>query len=150
MAYLRARYEQADRMRGVSPMHRLENQAALEMFTDRLPFQRPEWQAEAECAGSDIAMFFPGRGEPNKLVDRAKAICAGCAVQAECLEWGMDEHHGIFGGKSENERRKLRRDRAKEKRQEHGHRTSYNRGCRCVECVEANRVYKAKLRKEAS
>jgi WhiB family redox-sensing transcriptional regulator len=38
---------------------------------------------------------------------RAKAICAGCPVQPQCLDHALaiQEPHGIWGGLTENERR---------------------------------------------
>jgi WhiB family redox-sensing transcriptional regulator len=35
---------------------------------------------------------------------RAKAICAGCPVQAPCLEDALDVEFGIFGGTTARER----------------------------------------------
>lgn len=68
------------------------------------------WQARGNCAGLDPELFFPGRGESTA---EAKAICAGCAVRAECLEHALakPEKFGIWGGLSERERRRIRRQR---------------------------------------
>lgn len=74
----------------------------------RLPFQRPAWHAEAACRGSDPALFYPSRGDATAL---PKAICRLCPVKQECLDWAIENHemHGVWGGKSERERRALRR-----------------------------------------
>jgi WhiB family redox-sensing transcriptional regulator len=42
---------------------------------------------------------------------RAKAICAVCPVQVECLEYAIRtrEPHGVWGGLSEMERRAMLR-----------------------------------------
>jgi len=71
---------------------------------------RPEWMVEASCRGHDPGIFFPGRGESTAP---ARAICAGCPVTEACLEYSMAivEKQGIFGGKSERERRALRTTR---------------------------------------
>lgn len=53
-----------------------------------------------------VDQFFPGPGEATAPV---KAICAECPAREACQEHGMAEHHGIFGGLSERERRRLRR-----------------------------------------
>lgn len=89
----------------------------------RLPVPSPvrerpagsEWLEHAACAGMAPDLFFPARGESSK---EAKAICAGCPVRECCLEHALDavEKHGIWGGKSERERRRLRRERAAAKR----------------------------------
>jgi WhiB family redox-sensing transcriptional regulator len=71
-----------------------------------------DWQVEAKCAELPIrksdAMFFPDRGGSSKA---ARAMCAGCPVRSECLEYALDnkEAFGIWGGTSERERRQLRR-----------------------------------------
>jgi WhiB family redox-sensing transcriptional regulator len=40
---------------------------------------------------------------------RAKEICSTCQVRLECLEAGMDEDYGIWGGLSPKRRAKLRK-----------------------------------------
>jgi WhiB family redox-sensing transcriptional regulator len=67
------------------------------------------WRARANCRGIDPQLFFPERGEDQT---NAKAVCAGCQVRLHCLVAGLDEHHGIWGGTSERERRRLRRNRS--------------------------------------
>jgi WhiB family redox-sensing transcriptional regulator len=66
---------------------------------------------QANCLGCDPDLFFPARGE--SCAD-AKAVCRGCRVRVECLEYALalGEKHGIWGGLSERERRRLRRRRA--------------------------------------
>jgi WhiB family transcriptional regulator, redox-sensing transcriptional regulator len=69
-----------------------------------------EWTEQAACADADPDIFFPERGKPTAP---AKAICAVCPVRVECLEYALDasEKFGVWGGTSEKERRRLRRDR---------------------------------------
>jgi WhiB family redox-sensing transcriptional regulator len=69
-------------------------------------FQRPAWQAKAACRGMGTVAFFPTRGE---RVDEAKAVCARCPVQIECLSHALDgDDHGIWAGTSERGRRAMR------------------------------------------
>ena len=49
-------------------------------------------------------VFFPDNWERVPL---AKLVCAKCRVKKQCLEAGMDEPYGIWGGKTERERRSL-------------------------------------------
>ena len=67
------------------------------------------WQADALCAQTDPEAFFPEKGGSTR---DAKRICEGCEVRSECLEYALanDERFGIWGGLSERERRKLRRE----------------------------------------
>jgi WhiB family redox-sensing transcriptional regulator len=69
------------------------------------------WQERANCLGVDPDLFFPERGASTR---EAKAVCGSCEVRAECLEYALDhaEKFGIWGGLSERERRRLRRQRA--------------------------------------
>ena len=71
----------------------------------------PSWQQFAECVHyAGEVDFFPARGES---VRDAKAVCARCPVQRECLDFALrlKVAHGVWGGLSERERRTLRRDR---------------------------------------
>ncbi len=69
------------------------------------------WQDEANCLGVDPDLFFPERGASTR---EAKEICRGCVVRLECLKYALTngEKFGIWGGLSERERRRLRRQRA--------------------------------------
>ncbi|MFD6063810.1 WhiB family transcriptional regulator [Rhodococcus wratislaviensis] len=59
-------------------------------------------------------MFFyldNERGEPRAdRVRAAKEVCLRCPVRARCLNYALEAHetHGIWGGYTEDERRKLR------------------------------------------
>lgn len=72
------------------------------------------WQHRGACRGPQSAVFFPP-AQFERKVDRlererrAKAICADCAVQRECLEFALEirEPHGIWGGLNEAERHEL-------------------------------------------
>lgn len=71
--------------------------------------------ARAACRGADPELFFaPDREGPARRLEReqaAKAICATCEIRDLCLSWalGVNEHEGVWGGLSEDERRALRR-----------------------------------------
>jgi WhiB family redox-sensing transcriptional regulator len=67
------------------------------------------WQDQALCAQTDPESFFPEKGGSTR---EAKRICVGCEVKQECLEYALlqDERFGIWGGLSERERRRLKRN----------------------------------------
>ena len=69
-----------------------------------------EWQNNANCLGLDPVLFFPNRGDSTR---EARAVCAGCVVRQECLEYALANKlaHGIWGGHSERERKRMRRER---------------------------------------
>ncbi len=68
------------------------------------------WRPLAACRGDDPELFFPGRGESTAV---PQSICARCPVRVPCLEYALDanEKFGVWGGASERERRRIRRER---------------------------------------
>jgi WhiB family transcriptional regulator, redox-sensing transcriptional regulator len=82
----------------------------MQRITTKL-LQPVEWQAKARCSEVDPEIFFPERGGSSKA---ARAVCSKCEVRMQCLEYALNnkEQFGIWGGTSERERRKLRKDRA--------------------------------------
>jgi len=64
------------------------------------------WMDGAVCAQTDPEAFYPEKGGSIK---EAKAICLTCDVREACLQYALThtERFGIWGGKSERERRKL-------------------------------------------
>ena len=73
--------------------------------------ERADWKDRANCMGVDPDLFFPERGMSTR---EAKAVCRGCVVREDCLEYALanGEKFGIWGGLSERERRRIRRARA--------------------------------------
>ena len=72
------------------------------------------WQEFSNCLGVDPDLFFPERGASTR---EAKDVCRGCVVREDCLEFALQngEKFGIWGGMSERERRRIRRQRALER-----------------------------------
>lgn len=54
----------------------------------------------------DRDLFYPA-GENSEEYERARAICDGCPVKAECLGFALDtgERYGMWGGMTPMERR---------------------------------------------
>ncbi len=80
------------------------------------------WQFLGACRGEDTALFFAPsyferREEKEAREARAKAICAGCQVRLECLEYALRirEPHGVWGGLNESERRAVLRARGQQR-----------------------------------
>jgi WhiB family redox-sensing transcriptional regulator len=77
-----------------------------------LPFEpsSPDWEGRALCAQTDPEGFYPEKGGSTKA---AKQVCLGCEVREQCLQYALanDERFGIWGGLSERERRKLKKER---------------------------------------
>lgn len=71
-----------------------------------------DWRQHAACVGKDPELFFPVgvTGPALEQAERAKAVCRGCAVADECLQWALETNQdaGVWGGMTEEERRRLR------------------------------------------
>ena len=69
-----------------------------------------DWLAQAKCREMDPAIFFPSDGIG---VQAAQRICNECPVRVACLEYALAERvdHGVWGGTSERERRRIQRHR---------------------------------------
>jgi len=72
----------------------------------------PTLHADAACRDSDPDVFFPDDEAPTYevLVDVARDICSRCHVLDLCRAHGIEyEEFGIWGGMTEQERRKERK-----------------------------------------
>ncbi len=69
-----------------------------------------EWMSQAVCRNEPPAFFFPSDGVG---VEAARRICATCPVKSPCLEYALRNRidHGVWGGTSERERRRIARRR---------------------------------------
>ena len=80
---------------------------------DDLPDDLPDetsWMLESRCRGVNPAQFFPSDGLG---VEAAQRVCAACPVRVVCLEYALTNRieHGVWGGASERERRRILRRR---------------------------------------
>lgn len=79
---------------------RTEEQAAAE--------DRRGWWRRAACQEADPELFFPvtAQGPAADEIARAKALCAGCPVRRQCLQFALATRqlHGVWGGTTEDER----------------------------------------------
>lgn len=73
--------------------------------------RRLPWADDALCAQTDPEVFNPDKGSTTLP---AKSVCAACPVINQCLEYALatNQRFGVWGGKSERERRKILRERA--------------------------------------
>jgi WhiB family redox-sensing transcriptional regulator len=68
------------------------------------------WMMHARCRGASPTEFFPSDGMG---VEAAQRVCAKCSVRVDCLEYALEHRieHGVWGGASERERRRILRRR---------------------------------------
>src|SRR3954452_7469417 len=78
-----------------------------------LTVDNDNWRQYAACRDTDPDLFFPvgTTGPAIEQIDAAKAVCCACDVQSACLEFALatNQESGVWGGTSEEERRKLRK-----------------------------------------
>lgn len=69
-----------------------------------------EWMARGNCRSHPPEVFFPSDGVG---VEVARRICTDCPVKQPCLEYALlnSIDHGVWGGASERERRRIARSR---------------------------------------
>ncbi|MFZ2057505.1 MAG: WhiB family transcriptional regulator [Acidimicrobiales bacterium] len=70
------------------------------------------WRQRAACRGVDPDVFFPVSDADS---EEAKAVCASCPARQACLEYSLAAHEreGVWGGRSERERRRMLRQHRK-------------------------------------
>ena len=75
------------------------------MITLSIPLAIAE---QAVCGQVDPELFFPESGASTAI---PKKLCGVCPVRVQCLDWALanDIRHGVWGGLSDNERRRIRR-----------------------------------------
>jgi len=56
------------------------------------------WGQFAACRGKPSEWFYPQRGKAGEAEQVAATICRVCPVQYPCLQAGMPEEHGMWGG----------------------------------------------------
>lgn len=71
----------------------------------------PSWHREATCRTLAYEVFF-GSNEKAPMsepeITRARAVCSSCPVRRSCLETGLEEAWGIWGGLTKPERDRAR------------------------------------------
>jgi WhiB family redox-sensing transcriptional regulator len=82
------------------------NYTGLLALVDALGTDREHWRSNAACREADPELFFPDGAVQSA---QAKAVCATCPVQAECLRWALSsgERYGVWGQTNYTTRRKL-------------------------------------------
>jgi WhiB family redox-sensing transcriptional regulator len=68
------------------------------------------WMLDARCRELPPSSFFPQDGGG---VEVARHYCSECPVRTQCLEFALEQRidHGVWGGASERERRRIARGR---------------------------------------
>ena len=82
-------------------------------WTRTYDWDADDWRDRASCRSVDPDLFFPVGTTGGALVqiENAKAVCRSCDALEACLEFALqtNQESGVWGGTSEEERRKLRK-----------------------------------------
>ena len=90
------------------------------MWNRSVDWDADDWRNLASCRHTEPDLFFPvgTTGPAIEQIENAKAVCRSCDAQSLCLEYAIatNQDSGIWGGTSEEERRKLRKQYAARQR----------------------------------
>ena len=86
---------------------------AISLSVEPFDIEQDDWRENSACRDTDPDLFFPvgTTGPAIEQIETAKAVCQECESRQPCLEFALttNQDSGIWGGTSEEERRKLRR-----------------------------------------
>lgn len=79
---------------------------ALATRGEAIDIDPDSWMPDANCKEVGPDVMFPSDGTGVKVAQR---VCAGCPVKTQCLEYALEARieHGVWGQKSERERRRI-------------------------------------------
>ncbi len=82
-----------------------------------------DWRESAACLDSDPTLFFPvgSTGPAVEQIAMATSICTSCHVIEDCLQYALEtnQESGVWGGYSEDARRRLRKRWLAKRRRQH-------------------------------
>lgn len=83
------------------------------MWNRTVDWDSGDWRQVAACRSIEPDLFFPigTTGTSISQIDAAKAVCERCESTDQCLDFALatNQESGVWGGTSEEERRKLRK-----------------------------------------
>jgi WhiB family redox-sensing transcriptional regulator len=83
------------------------------MWNRTIDWDTHDWRRSAACRDTEPDLFFPvgTTGPAVEQIETAKRVCRACEAQEHCLDFALttNQESGVWGGTSEEERRKLRK-----------------------------------------
>ncbi len=83
------------------------------MWNRTVDWDSGDWRRVAACRHTEPDLFFPvgTTGPAIDQIETAKRVCRTCEAQEPCLDFALatNQESGVWGGTSEEERRKLRK-----------------------------------------
>lgn len=99
------------------------------------------WMESASCRKRKNDFWFPplDSSNPDNYYSIGREICRRCPVWDKCLDAGIDEKWGMWGGLTPQERTALTSINPKQSiLYPHGSWIRYRQGCQCASCAEAH------------
>lgn len=104
--------------------------------------QLHEWMENASCRKKKNDFWYPplDTDVPDNYYAIGREVCHRCSVWQDCLDAGIDEKWGMWGGLTPQERTALTSNNPKQSvLKHHGSWIRYRQGCRCSSCVDAHK-----------
>ena len=83
------------------------------MWNRTVDWDAEDWRRMAACRHTEPDLFFPvgTTGPAVDQIEAAKRVCRSCEAIEPCLDFALatNQESGVWGGTSEEERRKLRK-----------------------------------------
>ena len=83
------------------------------MWNRTVDWDLDDWRRSAACRNTEPDLFFPvgTTGPAIDQIEAAKRVCRSCDAIEPCLDFALatNQESGVWGGTSEEERRKLRK-----------------------------------------
>jgi WhiB family transcriptional regulator, redox-sensing transcriptional regulator len=98
-----------------------------------------DWRSDALCKGRHVDLWYPplDTDVPEAYYTISRAVCRQCPVWKECLDDGVEERWGLWGGLTPQERTAIAVENPKPSvLRSHGTWMRYRQGCRCTECTD--------------
>lgn len=100
-----------------------------------------DWMEHALCRRKKNDFWYPPLEAkiPDQYYAIGREICHRCPVWKDCLDAGLDEKWGMWGGLTPQERLPLvDLTTKKQNYKPHGSWIRYRQGCMCSDCAEAH------------
>lgn len=93
---------------------------SAELQLIRLKVNEAKWMKRGACRGNPPDIWHPDDEDRNAQIAyrTARTICDACPVKEDCLEYALANNidHGMWGGHTPRERRRIRRRRRRANR----------------------------------
>lgn len=99
-----------------------------------------DWRLGALCHKRNNVFWYPPMeaDAPEQYYSIAREVCRCCSLWKECLDDGVDEKWGMWGGLTPKERQPMK-DGKQSLLKPHGSWLRYRQGCDCELCSTAHK-----------